>query len=425
MTATLSDPSGIESAGTEPTDTEALTAGPTLNGSRLRIGDILRVGALGLRTRRLRTGLSTLGVAIGIAAMVGVLGLSASSQEDLQAKIRALGTNLLEVQAGAGFGRGTGQLPASAVSMVSRIGPVSAVSSIATIEASVRRSDVVSEGITSGISVFAADPGLLQTLHGTMADGHWLDAASSTYPGAVLGSVAAQKLGITSVADQLRVRINDQWFSVIGILEPNTTASGLDRSAIIGIEAAGTYLLDDDVVPEIIYVRTENGATDAVRAVLSNTVNPETPEEVEISRPSDALAAEDAASNAFTSLFLGLGGVALLVGGIGIANVMVIAVIERRSEIGLRRALGATRAHIRRQFLTEAVLLAGAGGVVGVALGAGVTAVYAHVKHWQVVVPPVAIGGGLVAAVVIGGIAGLYPASRAARLPPTEALRSN
>ena len=403
----------------------ATVSSPTLSGSRLRLGDILRVGALGLRTRRLRTGLSTLGVAIGIAAMVGVLGLSASSQEDLQAKIRALGTNLLEVQAGAGFGRGTGQLPAEAVSMVSRIGPVSAVSSIATIEASVRRSDVISDGITSGISVFAADPGLLETLHGSMADGHWLDAASSTYPAAVLGSVAAQKLGITSVADQLRVRIDDQWFSVIGILEPNTTASGLDRSAIIGIAAAGTYLLDDDVVPEIIYVRTENGATDAVRSVLSNTVNPETPEEVEISRPSDALAAEDAASNAFTSLFLGLGGVALLVGGIGIANVMVIAVIERRSEIGLRRALGATRAHIRRQFLTEAVLLAGAGGVVGVALGAGVTAVYAHVKQWQVVVPPVAIAGGLIAAVVIGGIAGLYPASRAARLPPTEALRSN
>ena len=403
----------------------AAIANPTLTGSRLRLGDILRVGALGLRTRRLRTGLSTLGVAIGIAAMVGVLGLSASSQEDLQAKIRALGTNLLEVQAGAGFGRGTGQLPAEAVSMVSRIGPVTAVSSIATIEASVRRSDVISEGITSGISVFAADPGLLETLHGAMADGHWLDAASSTYPAAVLGSVAAEKLGITSVSDQLRVRINDQWFAVIGILKPNTTASGLDRSAIIGIAAAGTYLLDDDVVPEIIYVRTENGATDSVRSVLSNTVNPETPEEVEISRPSDALAAEDAASNAFTSLFLGLGGVALLVGGIGIANVMVIAVIERRSEIGLRRALGATRAHIRRQFLTEAVLLAGAGGVVGVALGAGVTAVYAHVKDWQVVVPPVAIGGGLIAAVVIGGIAGLYPASRAARLPPTEALRSN
>jgi putative ABC transport system permease protein len=393
--------------------------------SRLRAADVLRVGSLGLRTRRLRTSLSTLGVAIGIAAMVGVLGLSASSQADLQAKIRALGTNLLEVQAGTGFGRGNGQLPATAVSMVSRIGPVSAVSSIATIQAAVRRTDAISSGITSGISVFAADIGLLKTLHGSLTDGVWLDAATSTYPAVVLGSTAATLLGVTHVADELRVRINDQWFAVIGILAPNATATGLDRSAIIGVPAAATYLLDADVVPEIIYVRTADGATDAVRAVLSATVNPETPEEVQISRPSDALAAEDAASNAFTSLFLGLGGVALLVGGIGIANVMVIAVIERRSEIGLRRALGATRAHIRRQFLTEAVLLAGAGGVVGVGLGAGVTAVYAHIRDWQVVVPPIAIAGGLVAAVVIGGVAGLYPASRAARLPPTEALRSN
>ncbi|HEY4334098.1 MAG TPA: ABC transporter permease [Ilumatobacteraceae bacterium] len=393
--------------------------------SRLRLGDILRVGSLGLRTRRLRTGLSTLGVAIGIAAMVGVLGLSASSQRDLQDKIKALGTNLLEVQAGAGFGRGSATLPDTAVSMVSRIGPVSAVSSIATVNSAVRRTDAVSKGITDGISVFAADPGLLQVLHGKLADGKFLDAATSEYPSAVLGAVAAQKLGITSVADGLRVRIDDTWFSVIGILKPVSAATGLDRSVLVGIDAASNYLVGSEVVPELIYVRTDDGATDDVRNVLAATVNPETPENVQITRPSDALAAKDAASNAFTSLFLGLGAVALLVGGIGIANVMVIAVIERRSEIGLRRALGATRAHIRRQFLTEAVLLAGAGGVVGVGLGAGVTAIYASVKHWKVVVPPIAIGGGIIAAIIIGGIAGLYPASRAARLPPTEALRSN
>lgn len=394
--------------------------------SRLRPADVLRTGSLGLRTRRLRTGLSTLGVAIGIAAMVGVLGLSASSQEDLQARIRALGTNLLEVQAGAGFGRGSGQLPATAVPMVSRIGPVTAVSSVATVaDAAVRRTDLVSAGITGGISVFAADAGLLTTLRASLADGEWLNAATSTYPAVVLGSVAAQTLGIVDVADGLRVRINDQWFAVIGILNPVAAASGLDRGAIIGIAAAETYLVGGDLAPEIIFVRTQDGSVDDVRSVLPATVNPETPEEVEVSRPSDALAAEDAASTAFTSLFLGLGAVALLVGGIGIANVMVIAVIERRSEIGLRRALGATRAHIRRQFLTEAVLLAGAGGVVGVGLGAGVTAVYASMKHWQVVVPPIAVAGGVVAAIVIGGIAGLYPASRAARLPPTEALRSN
>jgi putative ABC transport system permease protein len=394
--------------------------------SRLRPVDILRVGALGLRTRRLRTGLSTLGVAIGIAAMVGVLGLSASSREELQSRIRALGTNLLEVQAGQGFGRGTQTLPADSVKMVSRIAPVTAVSSIATVaNATVRRTDAVSVGINSGITVFAADKDLLKTLNASLADGQWLDDATSTYPAVVLGAVTAQKLGIVSVADELRVRIGDDWYAVIGILKPVAAAEGLDRGAMIGIAAAETYIVKDVLPPERIFVRTQEGAIDTVRAVLPATVNPETPEEVEATRPSDALAAEDAASTAFTSLFLGLGAVALLVGGIGIANVMVIAVIERRSEIGLRRALGATKAHIRRQFLTEAILLAGAGGVVGVGLGAAVTAIYASTKHWKIVVPPIAIGGGVVAALAIGAIAGLYPAARAARLPPTEALRGN
>lgn len=397
-----------------------------IEGSRLRLGDVVRVGSLGLRTRRLRTGLSTLGVAIGIAAMVGVLGLSASSREDLRAQIRALGTNLLEVQAGTGFGRGSGQLPDTAVPMVGRIGPVTAVSSIATIQGSVRRTDAISQGITSGISIFAADAGLLDVIHGKLTDGVWLDAATSAYPAVVLGSTAAQKLGVVDVADGLRVRINDQWFSVIGILAPNTTATGLDRAAIVGVAAASTYLLQGTaVVPQLIYVRTTDGQTDTVRSVLAATVNPPAPEEVQVTRPSDALAAQDAANNTFTALFLGLGAVALLVGGIGIANVMVIAVIERRSEIGLRRALGATRAHIRRQFLTEAVLLAGMGGATGAALGALVTVAYGRVQGWRVVVPPVAIVGGVVSALVIGAIAGLYPASRAARLAPTDALRAN
>ena len=403
-----------------------MSSASTTYRSRLRAVDILRVGALGLRTRRLRTGLSTLGVAIGIAAMVGVLGLSASSREELQSRIRALGTNLLEVQAGQGSGRGTQTLPADSVKMVSRIGPVNAVSSIATVpNATVRRTDAISAGINSGITVFAADTGLLKTLNASLADGQWLDAATSTYPAVVLGSVTAQKLGIVSVADELRVRIGTDWFAVIGILNPVAAASGLDRGAMIGIGAAETYIVGASLAPERIYVRTQEGAVDIVRSVLPPTVNPQTPEEVETTRPSDALAAENAASTAFTSLFLGLGAVALLVGGIGIANVMVIAVIERRSEIGLRRALGATRAHVRRQFLTEAILLAGAGGVVGVGLGAAVTAIYASTKHWKIVVPPIALGGGVVAALAIGAIAGLYPAARAARLPPTEALRGN
>ena len=219
--------------------------------------------------------------------------------------------------------------------------------------------------------------------------------------------------------------IAEQWYDVVGIMQPSAAAEGLDRGVLIGYDAAENYVVGDDVVPQVLYVRTEDGAVDDVRNVLPATVNPQAPEETEVSRPSDALAAQDAADTAFTSLLLALGGVALLVGGIGIANVMVIAVIERRIEIGLRRALGATKAHIRRQFLTEALLLAGAGGLVGVALGAGITAIAANVQGWPVVIPPVAIAGGIVAAIVIGAIAGLYPAARAARLPPTVALRSS
>lgn len=404
--------------------TTAVASTTTLTPSRLRADDVLRVASLGLRTRILRTALSTIGIAIGIAAMVGVLGLSASSQEDLQSQIRALGTNLLQIEASAGFGRGDATLPEDATLMIGRIAPVTEVSSISTVDATVRQNDLISEGITGGISVFAADHELLDTLHADVVDGVWLDEATPDYPTVVIGSVAAATLGIDDVADGQRVIINDVWFDVVGILEPLSVAEGLDRAVLITYQAAETYLTGEAVPPGTIFLRSEEDKVDQVRNVLPATTNPQTPEEVEVSRPSDALAAQEAADTAFTSLFLGLGAVALLVGGIGIANVMVIAVIERRTEIGLRRALGATKAHIRRQFLTESLLLATAGGLAGVGLGAVVTAAYAYAQGWAIVVPPSALAGGLIAAMLIGAIAGIYPASRAARLAPTEALRS-
>src|SRR4029453_17159396 len=153
-----------------------------------------------------------------------------------------------------------------------------------------------------------------------------------------------------------------------------------------------------------IYVRANPDDLDDVRRVLGATANPEHPEEGEGSRPSEALEARAAAKTAFTSLFLGLGAVALLVGGVGIANVMVISVLERRSEIGLRRALGATRKHVGGQFLSGALLLSAVGGAGGVALGAAAPAAYAAVRGWQIVVPAAALAGGLAAALVIGAV---------------------
>ncbi|MCB2223835.1 MAG: ABC transporter permease [Actinobacteria bacterium] len=391
--------------------------------SRLHAGDVLRTATVGLRTRKMRAALSALGITIGIASLVAVLGLSDSSRSDLLTQLDRLGTNLLVVQAGTGIGLGNAELPDTAAVMVERIGPVEDVAAVGSVDANVYRSDLVPSTRSGGISVSAVDTNLLDTLEGTVAEGRFLDEASAAYPTVVLGSIAAERLGIATIADGQLVWLGDQWFAVIGILDPLELAGSLDRSAIVGAGAAEDYLGFDGVASSL-YVRTHPDWVDGVMGVLPATVNPENPDQVEVSRPTDALEARAAAESAFTALFLGLGVVALIVGGVGIANVMVISVLERRSEIGLRRALGATRRHVALQFLLEALMLALAGGLGGVLLGVGVTAGYSALRGWDVLIPTVAWTGGLAAALVIGAVAGLYPAMRAARLSPTEALRT-
>jgi putative ABC transport system permease protein len=285
----------------------------------------------------------------------------------------------------------------------------------------VRRSGLIPQAETGGISVLAADPELLATVGGELAAGRFLNQATARYPAVVLGAKAAERLGITATGRQ--VWLGDRWFTVIGILRPLALAPEIDRAALVGFPAAEA-LLGSDGSPGTVYVRADPDQVEAVRSVLPATANPANPNEVRVSRPSDALAARAAANTAFTSLLLGLGGVALLVGGVGIANVMVISVLERRSEIGLRRALGATKGHVGLQFLAESLLLALAGGLTGVVLGAAVTTVYAAGRGWSVVVPAPAMAGGILAALAIGAVAGLYPALRAARLAPTDALRT-
>ncbi|WP_274555395.1 ABC transporter permease [Streptomyces spiramyceticus] len=390
---------------------------------RLRPADLARTASVGLRTRRMRAALSALGIAIGVAAMVAVMGLSASSQAGLLAEIDKLGTNLLTVTPGRVLGGGEAKLPLDAPAMIARVGPVESVQSTGKTKANAFRNPYIPSINTNSITVNAASLELPAALRTTVAKGKYLNAATEKQPVAVLGAAAASRLGIAEVHTGMRIWVGGQWFYVAGILNQATLTPEIDSSVLVGYPAAQKYL-DFDGHPSTVYVRSETDQVTNVQKVLAATANPENADEVSVSQPSAALEARAATQSALNGLFLGLGAVALLVGGIGVANTMVISVLERRSEIGLRRALGATKGNIRLQFLAEAILLAALGGVVGVALGVIATTVYAQVKDWATVVPPLAWGGGLLAAIAIGAVAGLLPALRAARMQPTEALRT-
>ncbi|GAA4630506.1 ABC transporter permease [Actinoallomurus vinaceus] len=401
--------------------------------ARLRFGDQARVASIGLRARRLRSALSALGIAIGTAAIVAVLGLSSSSQAGLLHEIDRLGTNLLTAKSGQAFSGQAAQLPQEAPARISRLAAVEQVADTATVDtAKVYRSPLIPPVSTNALTVRAASLNLLPVIATSVDQGRWLNSATATEPVVVLGAVAAQRLGIDRVHSGQRVWLGGQWFYVAGILKPAVLAPDIDTSALVGYPAAQRYLNHTSIVhgkaangpPSTMYVRCRTSQVSAVHEVLAQTANPESPNEVDVSQPSDALTARAAASGAFNSLFLGLGIVALIVGAVGVANIMIISVLERRSEIGLRRALGATRGQIRTQFLSEAIALAFLGGAVGVAAGVLATAVYAATKHWAVVIPPEAWAGGIGSAILIGALAGLLPALRASRMAPTEALRT-
>ena len=410
-----------------------MSASTQLIPARLRSADMARVASVGLRTRRLRAALSGLGIAIGVAAVVAVLGLSASSQAGLLAEIDRLGTNLLTVTHGQTFTGQSASLPLTAPAMIGRIEPVTQVADTGDISiADVYRSPLIPAIDTNALTIDAASPNLLASVGTTVAQGSYLNAATATEPAVVLGAAAAQRLGIDRVYRGERVWLGGMWFYVIGILKPALLAPEIDSSALVGYMAAEHYLNYTSTVgpnttlgpPTTIYVRAQKSQVQTVDNVLADTADPQNPSYVDVSQPSAALTARADAEGAFNTLFLGLGAVALLVGAVGVANIMIISVLERRSEIGLRRALGATHGQIRAQFLSEAILLALLGGAAGVAAGALATTAYAHTRHWAVVIPTEAWAGGIASAILIGALAGLMPAIRAARLSPTDALRS-
>lgn len=403
-----------------PTSAAAPAARPPRRRSRLRPEDVLQLGTAGLRARPMRAVLSALGIAIGIAAMIAVVGISASSRERLNAQLSALGTNLLTLEPGESAGGGPIPLPTDAVARIQRIPDVRIASSTGHLaDTGVYRNRAIDPGLTGGIVVLAAELRLLDVVGGRIARGRWLNPATARYPTVVLGHDAAQRLGVVRTGGLLW--LGGRNVSVVGILAPVVLASELDGAALVGVPVARrTFGFDGR--PTTVYERSTDASVTTVRELLGPSVQPQTPTGVKVSRPSDVLAAKNAADEAFTGLLLALGSIALLVGGIGVANTMVISVLERRREIGLRRALGATRRHIRLQFLAEALILSTLGGLAGAALGAAVSAAIATANGWTPVIPLPVLAAGVGATTLIGGVAGLYPAIRAARTPPTVAL---
>ncbi len=384
---------------------------------RLRPSDVARLGVHGLRSHPLRAVLSALGIAIGIAAMTAVVGISASSRADLDQELAKLGTNMLTVSPGTTMSGERATLPDESVSMIKRIGPIRSATATGVLGAShVYRNDRIPVTQSGGLSVLAARIDLLETVGATLDHGAWLNAATARYPAVVLGATASEQLG-----DVPAVYIGGRWWVVAGVLRKVPLAPELDSAVLMGWPAATTYL-GFDGHPTTVYTRSVEAQVEAVRAVLGPTADPEAPGDVQVSRPSDALGARRAANATFTALLLGLGAVALLVGGIGVANTMVISVLERRSEIGLRRSLGATKGQIRTQFVAESLLLSLIGGAFGGLVGYLVTGGYATTQSWPTVVPLWVLAGGVGATVLIGAVAGLYPAIRASRLAPTDAL---
>lgn len=388
-----------------------------------KLADIVELGVHRIRTRPLRAILSALGISIGIATMVAVIGIPASSQQALDDKMESLGTNILKVTSSASSSSAkTLPLPAAAPIMIKEIGPVTQVSAVGEVLQPLLVNDVIPQGAAINTNVYASDSTLLATVNGSLDQGRFPVAGEPALPEVALGSTAAKRMGISSLdARPQMLWLSGRWVALVGILSPTPLAPEIENSALVSFAFAEKEL-GYQGNPSMIFLRAPAASIPDVRKVLARTTNPAKPSAADIGNPSDALAARNLAQATFSLLFLGLAGIALIVGGIGVANTMIISVLERRKEIGLRRALGATKAGILSQFFTESLVLCALGGVAGVVLGIASIAFYSLAQGWPIVVPPMSVVLGLVSAMVIGIVTGVYPATRAAKLPPTEAL---
>jgi len=390
-----------------------------------RFRDLLSIAVGGIRARKVRTLLIMLGPVVGVAAMVGAVGLTESAKGDLKARLAELGTNLITAEAGASFGQQNPTLPKSAVSRVKAIESVERASAVAEVKGVVTLPSAAGASYyqTFPVPVLASDDKLPEVLEVPIRSGRWLaksDGANKTRA-VVLGGGLADEYGV--LPGEIRtVQLNGIDYGVVGVLDRVPLEPSLDNAAFV-TQWAAKHDFATDGAPTKMYVRARPGSTEATSKAIPTAVSLGGSGSVTTKIPSDALEASARADKTLqqTALFAGL--LALAVGGLGIANVMSISVIQRSSEIGIRRALGSTRALIALQFLLEALFVGLLGGLVGAVVGVGIVYLVSAIAGWVVVIDyakmPIWIG----LAVGVAAVAGLYPSVKAARLEPLETLR--
>ena len=387
--------------------------------------DLMGVAWSGLRARKIRTLLIMLGPIIGVAAMVSAVGLTESAKGALQAQLSQLGTNLIIAQAGGSFGSQTPTFPSDAVQRVENVSTVTGAS------ATTNLSGVIALPIKGAstyyqafpVPVRAADTNLPTVLGVPMISGRWLDGADTQLhtQSVVLGEGIAQQYGYLP-GETRTIALNGTNFGVVGVLAPVPLDPQLDNAAFV-TQWSAKNIFHTNGQPNQIYVRSIPGSTQATAAAIPTAINLGGPTQTSTQIPSDVLQAAAQADKTLQQVALLAGLLALTVGGIGIANVMSISVIQRSPEIGIRRAVGHSRSKIGFQFLLESLFVGVLGGFLGAILGIGIVYAVSAVAGWVTVIDYAQIPIWMGLALIVSITAGLYPSIKAARLEPLETLR--
>ncbi|WP_132189886.1 MULTISPECIES: ABC transporter permease [Kribbella] len=400
-----------------------MTRGPAVR-------DLLDEALAGVAARPTRLILTTLGTVLGIAALVGTVGLGQTAAGQITQRFDLAAATRVVVQPddkGGQEGEAATQLPWDAPERIARLNGVDAAGTVSQLEVgddlvrSVAGLDGQKEG--HALQVMAGSPGLFDAVRGGLKTGRFFDAGHDNRGDrvVVLGKNAAERLGINRIDSQPAIFLGDQAYTVIGILDSVSGRAELLDAVIMPNGAA--KLAYDLEAPDAVEIRTAVGAAQLIAGQAPVAIDPNNPSALKVDAPPKQGGVRTGVESDLNALFLLLGAVALLVGGLGIANVTLLSVLERVSEIGLRRALGAARRHVAAQFLVESVIVGFLGGLLGTAVGVLLTVGVSWFRDWTPILDSrLSLGAPLLGA-VIGLIAGTYPAWKASAIQPITALR--